>query len=108
MGSTVIETGRTRPGTHRVQTDVCVIGSGAGGAVASAVLAEGGREVVILEQGAYQTASDFDQREDTMLPRLFEDVCPCHGSIVTGSLVGSRGTPAVLWGASPHGNDFGE
>ena len=69
----MIETGRTRPGTHRVRTDVCVIGSGAGGAVAGAVLAEGGREVVILEQGAYQTASDFNQREDTMLPRLFED-----------------------------------
>jgi choline dehydrogenase-like flavoprotein len=53
--------------------DVCVIGSGGGGAVAAAELARGGRSVVVLEQGHHWTRSDFTQREDEMLPRLFEE-----------------------------------
>jgi len=53
--------------------DVCVIGSGGGGAVAAAELAEGGRSVVVLEQGPYWTGADMTQREDEMLPRLFEE-----------------------------------
>lgn len=53
--------------------DVCVVGSGAGGAVAAALLAEGGRDVVLLEQGHHWTPADFTQREDEMLPRLFEE-----------------------------------
>jgi choline dehydrogenase-like flavoprotein len=52
--------------------DVCVIGSGAGGAVAAAELAAGGLDVVVLEQGHHWTSADFTQREDEMLPRLFE------------------------------------
>jgi len=50
-----------------------VIGSGGGGAVVAAELAESGLDVVLLEQGAYHTKRDFDQNEGTMLPRLFED-----------------------------------
>lgn len=53
--------------------EVCVIGSGGGGAVAAAVLAEAGRRVVVLEQGHHWTRADFTQREDEMLPRLFEE-----------------------------------
>jgi len=53
--------------------DVCVIGSGAGGAVAAAELACGGRSVVLLEQGHHWTRADFTQREEDMLPRLFEE-----------------------------------
>jgi choline dehydrogenase-like flavoprotein len=55
------------------RADVCVIGSGAGGAVVAAELAAAGRSVVVLEQGPYWTNADFTQREDQMLPRLFED-----------------------------------
>ena len=33
------------------RADVCVIGAGAGGAVVAAELAEGGVDVVLLEQG---------------------------------------------------------
>jgi choline dehydrogenase-like flavoprotein len=68
----VIESGRAhRDGTLRAE--VCVIGSGAGGAVVAAELAESGRDVVLLEQGAHHVKEDFDQREETMLPRIFED-----------------------------------
>ena len=69
----MIEAGRDHPGTRALRSEVCVIGSGAGGAVAAAVLAEGGRDVVLLEQGGHYTAADFNQREDSMIPLLFED-----------------------------------
>ncbi len=69
----MIARGRDLSGARSERADVCVIGSGAGGAVAAAVLAEGGRDVVLLEQGGQHTRADFDQREDSMLPRLFED-----------------------------------
>lgn len=55
------------------RADVCVIGTGAGGAVAAAELAAGGRDVVVLEQGHHWTSRDFTQREHEMLPRLFEE-----------------------------------
>lgn len=53
--------------------DVVVVGSGAGGAVAAAELAKAGKEVVLLEMGAYHTSRDFTQREDEMMPELFQD-----------------------------------
>ncbi len=53
--------------------DVCVIGAGGGGAVAAAELADAGLDVVVLEQGPHWTSADFTQREDEMLPRLFEE-----------------------------------
>lgn len=56
-----------------LRAEVCVIGSGAGGAVAAAELAAGGRDVVVLEAGPHWTKQDFTQREDEMLPRLFEE-----------------------------------
>ena len=39
--------------------EVCVIGSGAGGAVVAKELAEAGRDVIVLEQGGYYTKEDF-------------------------------------------------
>jgi choline dehydrogenase-like flavoprotein len=60
-------------GDLRESADVCVIGSGAGGAVVAAELASAGRSVIVLEQGAHWTRADFTQREDEMLPRLFEE-----------------------------------
>ena len=62
-----------RGGDLVTRADVCVIGSGAGGAVAAAELAEAGRDVVVLEQGGHWTRRDFTQREDEMMPRLFEE-----------------------------------
>ncbi len=62
-----------RGGDLAESADVCVIGSGAGGSVVAAELAEAGRSVVLLEQGPHWTRRDFSQREDEMLPRLFEE-----------------------------------
>ncbi len=56
-----------------IEADAVVVGSGAGGSIALRELARAGVDVVGLEQGAWSTPADFDQREDHMLPRLFED-----------------------------------
>ena len=51
----------------------CVVGSGAGGAVAAKELAEAGRSVVVLEAGGYHHSEEFSRSEPQMLPRLFWD-----------------------------------
>ena len=50
--------------------DVCVIGSGCGGAAVACSLAERGWRVIVVEQGGYYTAADFDQREVNMLAKI--------------------------------------
>ncbi|MEN8184899.1 MAG: FAD-dependent oxidoreductase, partial [Myxococcota bacterium] len=100
-----------RGGDLVTHAEVCVIGSGGGGAVAAAELARGGRSVVVLEQGHHWTARDFTQREDEMLPRLFEEagmrqtvdgsVSVLQGRCVGGSTVHNlcyafRTPPAIL------------
>lgn len=55
------------------RADVVVIGTGAGGSVSAAVLAEAGYEVVILESGGWHTRSDFDENEAALTARLFAD-----------------------------------
>src|SRR5687768_9047744 len=67
---------RTRAGGARTVSDtfcadVCVIGSGAGGAVAAAELAEGGLRVVILEEGPERSRADATGRPRDTLPRLY-------------------------------------
>ena len=69
----MIRSAATLQGDTVLRAEVCVIGSGAGGAVAAAELAAGGRDVVVLEAGPHWTSRDFTQREEEMLPRLFEE-----------------------------------
>jgi choline dehydrogenase-like flavoprotein len=57
-------------GEHAVlDTDVCVVGSGAGGGVIAAELQRAGKQVLVLEMGQYRNESDFKQLE---LPGLLE------------------------------------
>ena len=69
----MIRSGSEVTGGFTLRTDVCVIGSGAGGGVATGLLAEQGREVVILEEGPAVTRADFNQREGDMYPLLYRD-----------------------------------
>jgi len=93
-------------------TDVCVIGSGAGGAVVAKELAERGRAVVVVEEGPYLVNRDFTQREEEMLPRLYVEQglrtsvdatvviaqgCAVGGSTVPSSCVCMR-TPRHILG----------
>ncbi len=57
---------------RRETVDVCVIGSGPGGATVAKELAAAGRSVLVLERGGhYDPLRDFDQREDDMVARLY-------------------------------------
>ena len=54
-------------------TQDVVVGSGAGGAVLAARLAEAGRAVVLVEEGPRVSKADFTQREDAMYGLLYRD-----------------------------------
>lgn len=53
--------------------DVCVVGSGAGGATVAAGLCEAGLDVILLEEGGYHTRRDFDLQEQNAYPMLYQE-----------------------------------
>jgi choline dehydrogenase-like flavoprotein len=59
--------------SQRIEAEVCVIGAGAGGAVVAAELAEGGVNVVVLEEGHEHHADTFTARPPEMLAKLYRD-----------------------------------
>ena len=54
-----------------VEADVIVIGSGAGGSLAAARIAERGHEVLVLEEGPLVTREDFDQDESKLVKMMY-------------------------------------
>ena len=52
--------------------DVVVVGSGAGGSVIADELAQSGFDVLVLEQGPYETSETFKQNEMRMMQKLFQ------------------------------------
>lgn len=71
---------------NRIEADVCVIGAGAGGAIAAAELAEGGMSVVMLEEGHWHDPDTFTARPPEMLARLYRE----------GGQTMTLGTPPVM------------
>ncbi len=65
--------------------DYVVVGSGAGGAAAAAVLAEAGHEVVVLEAGPYRDRRDYPDEPLAAMVALYRD----------GGLTVAEGRPAV-------------
>ena len=56
-----------------IHCDICIIGSGSGGATAARVLAEAGRDVVVLEEGGDYTGKSLTQRDGEMYSALYMD-----------------------------------
>lgn len=67
---------------EEIACDVVIVGSGAGGGVTAAVLAEAGLEVVVLEKGRYFNESDFHHEE----ARSMQDMYLYGGALMTRNL----------------------
>lgn len=83
-----------------VRADAVVVGSGAGGSVVAARLAEAGREVIVLEEGDYMQAYDFEEDEQALTPRLFADRglrATTDASVVLLQGCGAGGGTVVNW-----------
>jgi choline dehydrogenase-like flavoprotein len=65
--------------------DVAIIGTGAGGAAAAAVLAEAGLDVIVLESGPYVHHGDYPTDPHEALPLLYRD----------GGMTIAGGKPAI-------------
>jgi choline dehydrogenase-like flavoprotein len=86
-----------------ITADVCVIGSGCGGATVAYKLAEAGINVIILEKGGYYPASTYDNRELNQAGKVDAErdlVTDSNGStmLTYGELVG--GTSVHYWADS--------
>ncbi|MFT3770188.1 MAG: GMC family oxidoreductase [Minicystis sp.] len=86
-----------------LSADVCIIGSGAGGAVAASVLAAAGVSVLLVEEGGYFTHEDFDMREAHVVPKLYQEsmqrtTADLAIAVLQGRAVG--GTTVVNWTTS--------
>lgn len=95
--------GSAATGDLTLDADVCIIGTGAGGAVTAAILAEAGLSVLMIEEGGYYTSNDFTMREKDVTPRLYQEggtrtTKDLAISILQGKAVG--GTTVVNWTTS--------
>ena len=80
--------------------DVCIVGSGAGGAVLAAGLVAQGLDVVMLEAGPAVTATDFTLHEREAYPNFYQDrggrsTADLAITILQGRTVG--GSTTVNW-----------
>jgi long-chain-alcohol oxidase len=88
----------TVDGDTTIDCDVVVVGSGAGGGTAAAVLAQAGLDVVILEAGRYFTERDFDGDELSGFDRLYLNgggMASTDGSVGLLAAQGLGGTTLV-------------
>lgn len=88
------------------RTDVLVIGSGFGGAIAAYHLAAGGAKVTVLERGPWLESNDFehDYKLGSSYTRAFDFVVGNGMSILGGNCVG--GGSVVYFAAMPRAPRF--
>ncbi|HYU87030.1 MAG TPA: GMC family oxidoreductase [Kribbellaceae bacterium] len=88
------------------KTDVLVIGSGFGGAIAAYHLAAGGARVEILERGPWLTANEFDHdfKLGSSYTRIFDFVIGDGMSVLGGNCVG--GGSVVYFATMPRAPRF--
>jgi len=99
--------------------DVAIVGTGAGGGTAAAILAAAGLSVVLLEEGPLKSSSDFRMRESDAYPQLYQESAGRRSkdkaiTILQGRCVGGGTTvnwtssfrtpePTLAWWASHYG-----
>jgi choline dehydrogenase-like flavoprotein len=77
--------GILEPESSVEECDVAIVGSGAGGSVAAALLAEAGLDVMVLEAGPYMDRSSYPEEPLAALAALYRD----------GGLTVAEGRPAI-------------
>jgi choline dehydrogenase-like flavoprotein len=101
-----LEAARIVGGSDRLvlETDIVVVGSGAGGSfVAAELAAKTDQRILILEKGDFVEPTEFLQRERLMMPRIFDtefsvlqifnqEIPTVSTAVVTGKLVGGSAT----------------
>ncbi|GAA2553260.1 GMC family oxidoreductase [Winogradskya consettensis] len=92
--------------TSTEKTDVVVVGSGFGGAIAAYHLAAGGARVVVLERGPWLRAEDFDHdfKLGSSYTRIFDFTVGDGMSVLAGNCVG--GGSVVYFATMPRAPRF--
>ncbi|MCA1856576.1 GMC family oxidoreductase [Massilia oculi] len=86
-----------------LEADVVIVGSGAGGGVSAEILAHSGLSVIVVEEGALKSSSDFRMREAEAYPSLYQESAARKTldkgiNILQGRTVG--GSTTVNWTSS--------
>lgn len=84
------------PVPETITSEICIIGSGCGGATAARLLAEAGYEVVILEEGRDLVGVERTQRDSQMYDQLYMDrggraTSDLSVSVLQGRVLGGGG-----------------
>ena len=91
------------PAPARLDCDVAIVGSGAGGGITAELLARAGLQVAVIEEGPLRTSSDFRQLEAEAYPSLYQESAARKTrdkaiTILQGRCVG--GSTTVNWTSS--------
>ncbi|CAA0124675.1 putative GMC-type oxidoreductase [BD1-7 clade bacterium] len=84
----------------KIDADVLIIGSGAGGGISAGILSQAGFKVVILEEGPLKTVSDFRMQENQAYHDLYQEAGARMTKDQTISLLQGRcvgGTTVINW-----------